>query len=170
MSYRKIYYRSPEACTGCRICEMVCSLHHEQTEINPKRSRIRIIDLPERGVMIPMVCRQCSPASCVLACPVDALRQDDDTGLIVIDDEKCIGCDRCMEACEFGAITTHPVSKKAVVCDHCGGDPLCVKYCMPEAIVYMRPEEYRIAKGRLTIGKDNSAEWPVQEHMQEEEE
>jgi carbon-monoxide dehydrogenase iron sulfur subunit len=118
MSHRKIYYTSPEACTGWRICELICSLHHEKDKVNPRRSRIRIIEMPERGVMIPMVCRLCSPAPCVSECPVDALSQDETSGLILVDEDRCIGCERCAEACDFGAITVHPVSKKAVVCDH----------------------------------------------------
>lgn len=155
----KIYYRSPDACTGCRICEIVCSLHHEDSEVNPKLSRIRVVDLPDRAVSIPVVCRKCSPAPCVDACPVDALSQDEETELIIVDEGRCTGCDRCAEACEFGAITTHPVKKAAIVCDECGGDPLCVKYCMPEALVYLAPEEYRMMKATESVERDVSHEW-----------
>jgi carbon-monoxide dehydrogenase iron sulfur subunit len=109
--------------------------------------------------MVPLICRKCAPAPCVEACPVEALSQDEETGLITVDEDRCIGCDRCAESCEFGAITTHPITKVAIVCDECGGDPLCVKYCMPEALAFLTPEEYRMLKGRESAVRDDSLEW-----------
>ncbi len=51
-----------------------------------------------------------------------------------------------MEACKFGAISLHPEKDIAVVCDLCGGEPKCVKYCMQEALVFLKPEEYSLRK------------------------
>ncbi len=146
MSYPRIFSTYPEACTGCRICEMVCSLHHEKTGINPKRSMIRILDVSEKGIYIPTICRLCKNAPCVEACPSTALSQDTKTGVIHVDEEKCNGCGLCMEACNFGAISLHPEKDIAVVCDLCGGEPKCVKYCMQEALVFLKPEEYSLRK------------------------
>ena len=146
MSYPRIFNTYPEACTGCRICEMVCSLHHEKTGINPKRSMIRILDVSEKGIYIPTICRLCKNAPCVEACPSIALSQDTRTGVIHVDEEKCNGCGLCMEACKFGAISLHPEKDIAVVCDLCDGEPKCVKYCMQKALVFLKPEEYALRK------------------------
>lgn len=55
---------------------------------------------------------------------------DQRTGAIVIDEEKCIRCLACLEACPFEAIQVSP-SGEMLKCDLCGGDPVCVKYCPP---------------------------------------
>jgi len=139
---------------------MVCSLNHEKIGVNPKRSRIRIISVPEKGVMFPVVCRFCEKAPCIAACPKKALSKNVKKGVIMVDEDKCVGCGRCMEVCEFGGITIHPMKKTAMVCDLCGGEPLCVKYCVDEAIIFLKPEEYVVAKGRALIDKTESSIWP----------
>jgi len=168
MSYRKIFVKFPESCTGCRICEMVCSLSHEKTGINPKMSRIRILDFPEKGVIIPMFCHLCDNPPCTTACPVKALSQNVRTGVITVDEDKCIGCGSCMEACSLGGITIHPEKKTVMICDLCGGEPLCVKYCANETLVFLKPEEYTVAKSRDLIDKTVSSIWPTHNNTGEE--
>jgi Fe-S-cluster-containing hydrogenase component 2 len=160
MSHRKILIKAPEACTGCSICEMVCSLTHEKSGINPRMSRIRILNFPEKGVIIPMVCRLCMNPPCAAACPIKALSQNVKTGVITVDDDKCVGCGRCMEACPFGCITIHPTKRTAMVCDLCGGEPLCVKYCANETLLFLKPEEYVVARGKGLIDKTVPSIWP----------
>jgi Fe-S-cluster-containing dehydrogenase component len=70
----------------------------------------------------------------VAACPRDALRQSDETGIILVDDDKCNGCGWCIEACDYGAIQLHPETKKVFVCDLCDGEPQCVEWCPEEAL------------------------------------
>lgn len=146
MSYPRIFNTNPEACTGCHMCEMVCSLNHEKTGINPKRSIIKVIDVSEKGIYIPKTCNLCQNAPCVEACSTYALTQNTETGVIQVDGENCSGCGLCVEACESGAIFLHPENNIAVVCDLCGGKPKCVKYCLQEALVFLKPEEYELKK------------------------
>ena len=47
-----------------------------------------------------------------------------------LNEEKCIGCLACVDACPFGAIQINP-DGDVLKCDLCGGDPVCVKYCPP---------------------------------------
>jgi carbon-monoxide dehydrogenase iron sulfur subunit len=151
MSCKKIYSSNPEACTGCMVCELVCSLKHEKTGINPKRSMIKIISVPEKGNFIPNVCQQCEDAPCISACPSDALLQESTTGIITVNEETCTGCNLCIDACVYNAIFIHPEKNTAVVCDICGGEPMCVKYCMQEAIVFLTPENYENKKSGKTF-------------------
>ena len=81
-------------------------------------------------------CRLCDDAPCVAACPHQgAMVQDKQTGVISINDELCDGCDKCMQACEYGSITLQ--NKKACMCNLCserGEGPICVEWCPEEAL------------------------------------
>ena len=160
MPYRKIYIKNRESCTGCRICEMVCSLKWEGEGVNPTLSRIKIISCPDKGVFVPRFCRLCRNPSCVSSCPKEALSQEPETGVIIVDEDKCVGCGLCVEACEFGGISSHPEKNSVMTCDLCGGDPLCVKYCMNETLVFLKPDEYRNFKNRSSIDKTVRSIWP----------
>ncbi len=114
-------------CSGCRLCEIACSLKHEGV-IWPEASRIRVFEyIPSASV--PHLCVQCPDYPCVNACPTKALSVNEDTGAVIVDDEKCIQCGLCIDACP-GDVPRIPRGKKTVViCDLCGGEPECVKVC-----------------------------------------
>ncbi len=119
--------RDYSKCSGCRRCEVACSLHHEDT-IWPEASRIRIFMLIP-GAEIPHFCSQCHDRPCIESCPVDALSLDKKTGAILVDREKCTSCTLCIDACPGRIPFLHPGDKKATICDLCDGDPECVKAC-----------------------------------------
>ncbi len=75
-------------------------------------------------------------------------------GVVVIDEQKCIGCKQCVQACPFGAIQMHPVTKKAIKCDLCGGKPKCVEICRTAH----PPGVIRLAKPS-DAGKFNRDRW-----------
>ena len=114
-------------CTGCQRCEVACSLHHEG-RIWPEASRIRVF-MPFPGVEVTHLCAQCDDYPCVESCPVEALKIDDNTGAVLVDQEACTSCGLCLKACPGKVPTLHPETKKAVICDLCKGDPECVKVC-----------------------------------------
>ncbi len=114
-------------CSGCRRCEIACSLHHEG-KVWPEASRIRVFMLIP-GVEVPQLCNQCLDYPCVKACPVGALTTDNRTSAVLVDKEKCTGCGLCIDACPGEIPTLHPWEKKALICDLCGGEPECVKAC-----------------------------------------
>ena len=115
-------------CTGCQRCEIACSLHHEDW-MWPEASRIRVF-MPFPGVEVPHFCAQCDDYPCVESCPVEALSVDEDTTAVLVDNEKCISCGKCIAACPGHVPFLHPGDNKAVICDLCGGDPECVKVCV----------------------------------------
>jgi len=81
-----------------------------------------------------LACRACDDAACVKACPEKALLQAEGTGVIIVKDNQCKGCDWCVQACPHGGIMIHPDTGKAVACDLCGGEPKCVEFCPEEAL------------------------------------
>jgi TPP-dependent indolepyruvate ferredoxin oxidoreductase alpha subunit len=122
----------PQRCVGCVVCEYACSMEKEKV-FNPLKSRIRAIRLdPLSNAAI--VCRACKDAPCVAACPEKALTQSLETGVVRVDEDKCNGCGWCIEACEYGAITLHPNTQNAIVCDVCDGEPACVQFCPDGAL------------------------------------
>ncbi|MCL5960138.1 MAG: 4Fe-4S dicluster domain-containing protein [Chloroflexi bacterium] len=131
-------------CTGCRLCENMCSLRNAQVA-NPKRARIRIASR-EPAIDIPMPCMQCTDEPCARVCPVDAFKPHRRFHFSVVDEEKCIGCGLCVDACPFGAITIDPTSAVAIRCDLCDGNPWCVKYC-PTKVLAMTTEA-AVAQGK----------------------
>jgi len=119
----------PSLCTGCRICEIICSLTHEST-IAPKQSRIRISsDWPEEEKIF--LCIACEPKLCIDACPISALSWN---GYLRINEEKCTGCLLCKDACPYGGIQTENSKKFPFFCDMCQGEFQCVKWCPTKAV------------------------------------
>lgn len=118
---------TPDRCSGCRLCEVACSLEHEGI-IWPEASRIRVFEfLP--GIDVPHICVQCPDYPCVNSCPTNALSVDERTGAVLIDEDKCIECGACITACP-GKVPRIPAGKGSVViCDLCGGSPKCVEIC-----------------------------------------
>ena len=119
-------------CTGCRSCELACSIAHTQS-FNPKRSRIQILKEEVRNLLVPMVCLQCERPLCKEACPNGAIVENEH-GVLYVESEKCIGCMNCVTACEYGGIGIDPITRKAVKCDLCNGDPACARACQYGAI------------------------------------
>ncbi len=140
----KIIVQYPEKCTGCRICELVCSLGHEGA-INPEASRISVFRL-NIATDIPIVCIHCAktdkPSPCMEACPEEALIFDMESNLVKLKPDLCTGCGLCVENCPYGVhihtnITGSKIySEKARICDLCGGTPKCVEFCSSGAIKF----------------------------------
>lgn len=122
-------------CTGCSICELACSSKKEGL-FNLAKSRIRVIKrgLPHQVVVI--TCTQCLKASCQIVCPTNAITRDEITKALIVNENLCIGCGLCVDACPIGSIKLHPNNHSAIKCDLCNGDPECVKKCPREALSY----------------------------------
>lgn len=114
-----ILVTSPEKCVGCGTCELACSLAHEG-ECKPSTSRVNVFRF-EMGSNIPMLCFQCDDAACMSVCKTGALTRDEETGVVTVNEEKCIGCKMCVMACPFGNIAFSRTANAARKCDQCGG-------------------------------------------------
>jgi len=64
-----------KACSGCRQCELVCSVKHTGTA-NPARARIHVVKWEGEGFYLPMLCQQCLEPACAAVCPKDAISRD----------------------------------------------------------------------------------------------
>jgi carbon-monoxide dehydrogenase iron sulfur subunit len=132
---RKVLFTRPSLCVNCRICEMACSFSRTGT-FNPVRARIWI-HRNEKGVDLPIACRHCVSPPCEKACPVGAISRDNESGIVRISGDNCIGCYECVKICPFGAIRIDDEADRAFKCDLCDGSPECVKWCPTGAIKYV---------------------------------
>ncbi len=135
-------------CFGCFACEVACKQEHNLPQ-GPKLMKIIQAGPNEIGgklVMdfIPMHCRHCENPPCIESCPVDAISKRSD-GVVLFNEELCIGCEQCVEACPFGAPQFCPEKKIVQACNLCyhridqGLLPACVQNCPTEALIFGDP-------------------------------
>jgi len=136
---KKILAIDYEKCTGCRNCELACSIAHTRT-FNPARSRIQILKSEPDNIVAPMVCLQCDVPLCRNACPNGAIKENEH-GTLYVDSKTCVGCMNCVTACIYGGITIDPETKKAIKCDHCWEDPRCAQACEYGAISFVEKNQ-----------------------------
>ena len=149
---QKIIAVDAAVCSGCRICEMVCSIKHEGV-VNPSRSRIHVFQHENVLLEVPIVCQKCETPSCAAVCPVNAIRRDEKLGGVFIDYDRCTGCKMCLVVCPFGAMGFDAIGHKVTNCDLCDGDPECVKFCSTKAIQYVEATSVSLKKGRAESDK-----------------
>jgi len=155
----KVIVIDASKCTGCRLCELVCSVMHNGTS-NPYRSRIKIKKFEKEGIFLPTVCQHCDSPPCIDACPTGTRFKDATTGRTLMDPDRCIVCQTCTVVCPFGGVTLDPVEKNIISCDLCGGDPVCVKFCETGALKFVEkqklPQDKRLASASLLVRKRNA--------------
>lgn len=155
---RQILVRS-DHCLGCKSCELACAVAHSASknlfealgELNPPQKRIFVES--NREYTFPLQCRQCLDAPCVHACMSGAMHLDLQTGLIQVDEQKCVGCMMCVMVCPFGAIAEIPNSRRVAKCDRCQDldyDPACVSACPTKALEFVEVREFAHS-GRQTF-------------------
>ena len=136
---KKVLMVDINACNGCRICEVICSLEKEKAAA-PTKSRIRILRVDEAGMDVPGVCQHCESPPCADVCPMDAITRDPKTEGVVLNQDRCIGCRACTFVCPYGVISLDVDKKVMIKCDLCDGEPQCAKYCPKGALIYDRAE------------------------------
>ncbi len=141
----KRVYVKERACIGCHLCEVYCQIAHSQSKDMIKAFKKEPRPLPrlridEHGsVSFSVRCQHCDEAPCIDACLTGALSRDPESGMVMIDNDKCAGCWTCLLVCPFCAISQDRVNKKALKCDLCQGEesPACVANCPNEALAYV---------------------------------
>jgi benzoyl-CoA reductase subunit BamC len=126
-----------DKCNGCRACEVICSAFHatpKYSSNNPARSRIRIIREPLRDIYIPVYAGENAAAECM------------GRDKYVIDGKEYDECTFCRASCSSRDIFKEPDSGLPLKCDMCESDPplsepMCVQWCLNDALIYEEREE-----------------------------
>jgi len=132
------------ACVGCRCCEVACN---EQNN-NPADIKWRRVGEMEGGefpifsqLFNSMSCNHCIDPECLKGCPTSSYIKIDETGIVVHEDDTCIGCQYCTWNCPYGVPTYHEERNIVTKCHMCherlevGQTPACVQACPSGAIM-----------------------------------
>ncbi len=139
------FYFDMTACVGCKTCQMACKDKNNLSVGTVFRSvkDYETGSFPNVGIFhLTQSCNHCENPACVAACPTHAMYKDEETGLVLHDDEICIGCQSCVAACPYGQPKLIEELNVVHKCDSCiairenGGEPQCVASCVMRAIEF----------------------------------
>ena len=101
----------------------------------------RAVALMDRWIFTSDVCKHCTNAGCLDACPTGAIiRTEFDT--VVIQADVCNGCGYCIPSCPFGVPDRDPYDGRAAKCTLCYDrlqddlEPACAKSCPTDSIQF----------------------------------
>ena len=118
-----------DRCSGCRACELVCSLENFGV-LNPKKAALRVSGhFPSPGRYTVAICDQCG--TCADVCPTNCITQDEN-GAWLIAEEECIGCGICVTECPPGVMYLH--ADRGEVPIKCTNCTKCLEFCPTGAL------------------------------------
>lgn len=133
-------------CIDCRACLVACSV---ENNVPMDHTRIWVYDQQVQGTwpnlsrkFVPYNCMHCDNPPCTEVCVSGATYKDAVSGLVLVDQEACIGCGYCVEACPYGV---RYIDQKRGVVDKCnacvqrlvvGLQPACVATCVGKARIF----------------------------------
>ncbi len=89
-------------CDGCQVCTKACQKTHYLPKDHEWIKVFEIKDKQGRNSFMPQLCMMCENAPCLKVCPTKATFKNAE-GVILVDQDKCIGCRMCMAACPYEA-------------------------------------------------------------------
>lgn len=148
------FYVDISRCTGCKACQIACKDKND-LPIGIRWRRVFQYEggewlMGEDGNWFPSnvyayfvssACAHCEDPICMQACPTTAIFKRDD-GIVLIDEDKCIGCRYCEWACPYGAPQFNESAGVMTKCNMCydlvdqGQNPACVEACPYRAIEF----------------------------------
>jgi anaerobic dimethyl sulfoxide reductase subunit B len=144
------FYFDSSSCSGCKACQVACKDKHG-LEVGRLWRRVYEVtggDWIQVGQAwlstvfaynISMACNHCEQAICMEVCPSRAITRRPD-GIVLIDNQKCLGCRYCAWACPYGALQYDQAAGRMTKCTFCydeidrGRPPACVAACPLRAL------------------------------------
>ena len=136
------FYFDSDRCIKCKSCEVACK---QWKGIKANTIKLRKVEEITNGIFpdvkrcfFSISCRHCAKAPCIAVCPTKAIVERPD-GIVIVEQDKCIGCRACLEACPFGApqFGNDGLMQKCDMCfdrvDH-GQIPICAATCPTRAL------------------------------------
>lgn len=137
-------------CVGCHACAIGCSLENQTPDLLNWR-QIETYN-PYHHPALPLfhlslACNHCHDAPCIKNCPAKALYRDKETGAVLVNQDRCIGCKYCTWACPYDAPRFNPETHTIEKCTFCqplikqGKKPACVDACPVGALDFQDIDE-----------------------------
>lgn len=123
-----------DRCSGCDTCTVACKY---ENNVSLGNYRCHVQTVRPAGVhpdidmyWVPFMCQQCEDAPCIEVCPTGASYRDESNGVVLIDEDVCIGCKSCLKGCPFSSDDgrSHPSARwfnaelntveKCTLCNH----------------------------------------------------
>lgn len=155
------FYFDATRCWGCRTCQVACK---DRLGLAKPGAIPRRVSTWESGAYpksatfhLSISCNHCASPACVENCPTGAMAKNND-GIVLHDDEACIGCLTCVSACPYGAPQFDEESSLVIKCDTClalrenGMNPVCVDACLGRALDFGTLEEMKEKYGDSLVG------------------
>jgi anaerobic dimethyl sulfoxide reductase subunit B len=160
------FYFDSDRCIKCKSCEVACK---QWKGIKAGTINLRRVEEVTTGVFpevkrrfISISCQHCAKAPCIEVCPTRAIVERPD-GIVIVNQNECIGCKVCLEACPFGApqFGEDGLMQK---CDMCldrmenGQSPICAATCPTQALRWGNLEdlaEFARRKATKTLLQNN---------------
>lgn len=138
-------------CTGCKTCQISCK-DEKKLDLGPKLRRVyeygggswaKQNNIWVQNVFnyyLSIACNHCSSPTCVTGCPTGAMHKREEDGLVVVNQDLCVGCRYCEMRCPYGAPQFDAKKKLMTKCDGCyqrvvaGDKPVCVESCPQRAL------------------------------------
>jgi len=125
MAQKRAHVIDLDRCSGCDSCIVACKFENNVTLGN---YWCRVLAIGPTGeypniemYWLPVACQQCEIAPCLDVCPTGASYRDADNNVVLINKEKCIGCQYCLYACPYGVRQFNKdlgVMEKCTLCNH----------------------------------------------------
>lgn len=169
-------------CIGCQTCTIACKV---ENSTGPGIFWNIVKDQESgsyplvRRIFLPLPCMQCEDPGCVSVCPTGASYKRDD-GIVLVDQDKCVGCGYCVEGCPYGrrylnkkrvgyfgeeetpsekigySLHQTGVAEKCTFCIHLieeGKEPACIKVCPSKARYFGDLEDPNSEVSQLILKK-----------------
>ncbi len=151
------FYFDQTACLGCKACQIAC---RDKNNLYKTGEIFRNVDTVEDGIF-PEVryfsksisCNHCATPACVAQCPTAAAYKEEESGVVLIDTEICIGCGTCVTACPYNEPVYIEDLNIVQKCDSCyvargkGEQTACVSACPMRALDFGTLEDLKAKYG-----------------------
>ena len=166
MATQYAFHFNSNLCTGCKACQIACKDKWDlpvgvtwrrvaeysggEWSVNPDGTFKNNVG----GYYVSVACNHCASAACVDVCPTEAMHKRED-GIVVIDQDKCIGCRYCEWACPYSAPQFDAERGVMTKCNLCadavdaGELPTCVAACPSRALEFGERAELEAKYGTV---------------------